>query len=283
MYKDYEDQIRKIMADTEKEEAKSKNKDYLAPLAMFKLMVGAMSKYVEREASENEGFNAALSLEWKSAERMLKFVWKKAQELAVPGKYMGVNGAGCCLSDDVVFDWISDYYFLDDKEQVEKERAEAAKKKAEAEAKKKEEAEKLKRAREKALEKLSAEDGWNELSDEEKEKKITAEANKIKNRLGSKKTTEKKKTSKVDKALEGATKVCDDMAEKSEHTPGLPDNARILTPEEAKAELDEMNAEYEAKIVAEEKALEEATYEPIETVADEDGQFSLLNLMKPEV
>lgn len=266
MYSTYKEQIDKIIKETEKKALDPKNsKNMIAPVAMLKLMVLSISRYVEKEAKENASFNEALSLEWKSATRMLKFIWKKAQELAIPGNYMGVSGSGCCVPDDIVFDWVNMYYFADDKKAFEEEKAAEAKKKAEAEAKKKAEAEKLEKARAKALEKLSKEDGWDALSDEEKEKKIKAEADLIKNRLGTKKkATTSKKEDAIDKSLDKTEEVCKTMADKSEH----------IAEETSDAVRKEVTEEIKDKPEVNEEA---AT--ALKAAEDSDGQFTLFDLM----
>lgn len=228
MLSTYKEQISKILADTEEKAKKDKKNNVpLAAITMLKVMVGAISKYVEKESAENKAFNDALSLEHKSAQRMLKYVWKQAEGLAMP--MAGVNGNACCLPDEIVYGWISEYYLLDDKAEYEKEMAEIARKKAEEEARKKEEAEKEALAREKAIAKLEKEEGWEALSEEEKEKKIKEEARKIKSHLGKKKTTKKtdsKKTpakekeskkSELDEALAMADGICEKMTDKAMH------------------------------------------------------------------
>lgn len=107
MFTTFKEQIEKILTNTEKEALKTKNKadaPVFAQITMFKIMVGAITKFVENEASENETFNEALSYEWKSAERLLKFIWGKAKELALPGNFAGASGSACCIPDDVVWD-----------------------------------------------------------------------------------------------------------------------------------------------------------------------------------
>ena len=222
MFETYKNQISKILEDTEK---KNKKENSLAAVTMLKVMVGAISKYVEKESAENKDFNDALSFEHKSAERMLKYVWKQAEALAVPT--IGSNEAACCVPGEIVYGWINEYYFLDDKEEYEKEQAEIARKLAEEEARKKEEAEKTALARKKAIEKLEKEDGWEELSEEEKEKKIKEEAIKIKNRIGKKAPSKKaaakspkepKEKPSLDEALASADSICKEMTDKSVHT-----------------------------------------------------------------
>ncbi len=203
MYEVYEKQIGKIIVASEKKMMDKKNnkQEPIAPITMYKLIIGAISKYVKKESENNTSFREALGLEWKSAERLLIYIWKKAKELAVPGEYLGGQGMGCVIPSTIVYAWINEYYFLDDKEEVEKEEAEKARKQKEAEEKARIDAELEIKAREKAIEKLSSEEGWDNLSDEEKEKKIVSETRSIKNRMGKKKTTtgnkRKRKTDKT--------------------------------------------------------------------------------------
>lgn len=182
MYTDYKEQIDKIIQNTEKQE-NDKEKDILAAVTMYKLMIGVLNKYVEKEAQNNPDFNAALSLEWKSADRMLKFIWSKAEKLAIRQN----NIASCCIPDDIVYDWINEYYFLDDKDQVLKERQE----KAEAEAKKAAEKEEMEQMRKKAIESLSKKADWNEMSEQEKEKKINSKIKSLKTKAEKAKETGK--------------------------------------------------------------------------------------------
>ena len=171
MFSDYKAQIDQILKNTEKEEANN-TPDRIAAAAMYKIMIGAISKFVEKESCSSPEFDAALSLEWKSAGRMLKYIWSKAEKMALRHGQM----ASCCLTEEAVYAWAREYYFLDDREAVMKERAE----KAEAEQKRKEAKEKEAQYKKRALEILSKQSGWDTLSDGEKKKKITAKIKSLK-------------------------------------------------------------------------------------------------------
>lgn len=119
MFTDYKNQIDNIIKETEKEE-KTRTCEEIAKVTMHKLIVGLISKYVEAEAKNDPDFDAALSLEWKNAGRMLKYIWKKAEKFAVRTG----NVAMSCLTEETVYAWVNEYYFLDDKEEFEKEQEE---------------------------------------------------------------------------------------------------------------------------------------------------------------
>lgn len=165
MFLDYKNQIDQILENTEKEEANN-TPDKIASVAMYKIMIGAISKFIEKESRSNQEFDAALSLDWKSAGRMLKYIWSKAEKMAITHGSV----ASCCLAEEAVYAWVREYYFLDDREAVMEERA----KKAEAAQKQKEAKEKEAGYRKTALDILSRQGGWNDLPDEEKKKKLTA-------------------------------------------------------------------------------------------------------------
>ena len=150
---------------------------------MYKIMIGAISKFVEKESCSNPEFDAALSLEWKSAGRMLKHIWSNAEKMALRHGQI----ASCCLTKEVVYAWAREYYLLDDREAVMKEKAEKAK----AEQKQKEAKEKEAQYEKRALDILSKQSGWDDLSDEEKKKKITA-------KIKSLKTSDSRKSKKPD-------------------------------------------------------------------------------------
>ncbi len=131
MYSDYRLQIDQILEDTEKEEVNN-SQDKIAAVAMYKIMVGAIGKFIEKESFSDPEFDAALSLDWKNAGHMLKYIWSKAEKMALRHG----QTASCCLTEEAVYAWVREYYFLDDREMVMEERA----KKAEAGRKRKQRA-----------------------------------------------------------------------------------------------------------------------------------------------
>ena len=185
MFSDYKTQIDKILENTEKEEAHN-SPDKIAAVAMYKIMTGAISKFIEKESCNNPEFDAALSLEWKSAGRMLKYIWSKAEKMALRHG----QTASCCLTEEVVYAWVQEYYFLDDREAVMEERA----KRAAAEQKQKEAEAKEAQYRKNALDILSKQSGWADLPDEEKKKKLTSKIKSLKKRDSDKSTKSTAKT-----------------------------------------------------------------------------------------
>ncbi|MDE6913589.1 MAG: PcfK-like family protein [Lachnospiraceae bacterium] len=171
MFSDYKAQMEQILRNTEKEESNN-TQEKIAAVAMYKIMVGVINKFVEQESVRDQEFDAALSLDWKSAGRMLKYIWSNAEKMALRHG----PAASCCLAEEVVFAWVREYYFLDDKETVMKERAERAK----AEQQRKDAKAKEAQYRKKALEALKKQSGWDNLPDEEKKKKITAKIKSLK-------------------------------------------------------------------------------------------------------
>lgn len=171
MFSDFKTQIEQILKNTDEEEA-SQTPDRIAAAAMYKIMIGVISKFVEKESGSHPEFDAALSLEWKSAGRMLRHIWTNAERMAEKHG----RTASCCLTEDVVYAWVLDYYFLDDKEAVMKERAEQT----EAEQKRREAEAEEAGYRKKALEILSRQNGWDDLPNEEKKKKIAAKMKSLK-------------------------------------------------------------------------------------------------------
>lgn len=214
MIETYKEQIGKIIKRTQEKSANSDDK--FAAVTMFKVMVAAISNYVEREAVANTDFNAALSLEYKSAERMLKYVWRKAQELAIPVNTGSQNLYGSCIPEDIVYDWVSEYYFLDDKKEYEEEQKKILERKQAEEKRKKEEKEKKELARSKALEKLSKEETFSSLSETEKEDLIEKEIKKILPTLNKKRADKKKQALKD--AISDAKDTLSKMEDKSVHT-----------------------------------------------------------------
>ncbi|MDE6055098.1 MAG: PcfK-like family protein [Lachnospiraceae bacterium] len=222
MISDYKAQIDQILKNTEKEEANNTS-DKIAAVATYKIMIGAISKFIEKESCSNPEFDAALSLEWKSAGRMLKHIWSNAEKMALRHGQI----ASCCLTEEVVYAWAREYYFLDDREAVMKERAEKAK----AEQKQKEAKEKESQYEKRALDILSKQSGWDDLSDEEKKKKI---ASKIK----SLKTSDSRKSNKSTAKSSAVSPAID---EKEDAAPGESqdqDNSSEICVTEASVELE---------------------------------------------
>lgn len=120
--------------------------------------------YVKKECSTNSDFNSLVSADWKSVNRLMKFINEKARKLAV-------NGCAC-VDDDIVYDWVTEYYFLDDEKEVKAEREAKAKAKAEKEAREKAEAERKAKAEKEALDELQNDEAYNNATEEEKKKLI---------------------------------------------------------------------------------------------------------------
>lgn len=215
MFSDYKTQIDKILENTEKEEAHNSS-DKIAAAAMYKIMTGAISKFIEKESCNNPEFDAALSLEWKSAGRMLKYIWSKAEKMALRHG----QTASCCLREEVVYAWVQEYYFLDDREAVMEERA----KRAAAEQKQKEAEAKEAQYRKNALDILSKQSGWADLPDEQKEKKITSKIKLLKKKDSDR---PKKTTAKTIAAHSGPAKdsaVSMEVCEKTDSVSGESQN-----------------------------------------------------------
>ena len=222
MLSDYKAQIEQILKNTEKEEANN-TPDRIAAAAMYKIMIGAISKFVEKESCSNPEFDAALSLEWKSAGRMLKYIWSKAEKMALRHGQM----ASCCLTEEAVYAWAREYYFLDDREAVMKERAEKAK----AEQKQKEAKEKEAQYKKRALEILSKQSGWDTLSDGEKKKKITA-------KIKSLKTSDSRKSNKSTAKSSAVSPVADEKENAAPDEPQVQDNSPEICVTENSVELE---------------------------------------------
>ena len=276
-------QIEAILKETEKE-ASSKNNDYqkIAAVQMYKMLITCIVKYVEQQVAKTPEFEKLLNLEWKSAERMLRHVVNKAKSLAV--SIPGANGAACCILDEMVYDWVYEYYQLDDKAEVEEERRKAAEAKAKKEAEDKKRAENKVKAREKAIEKLSATEGWAEKSDEDREKEIAKEAASIEYKLNREIGKEKKPAAK-----KAATKSTAKKAKKEEKTEAKRESS---TPEKSNTPAlsepaEEPGKEPETETTAPAKEAEKAkeippapagTIETPDLSTEEDGQFSLFDL-----
>lgn len=142
------------------------------PLHCYHQMMTTILSFVKEESNRNPDFAEALAFEHKSVERMLKYIMSEAQKRAI--------GRMLFCPDQDVYDWICEYYALDDKAEIEAEKAKVeADKKAKAEKKqeqadkeaKKKANEKLKElAKQQAEEQLNAE--FADLSEEEKAEKL---------------------------------------------------------------------------------------------------------------
>ena len=190
---------------------------------MYKIMIGAISKFVEKESCSNPEFDAALSLEWKSAGRMLKHIWSNAEKMALRHGQI----ASCCLTKEVVYAWAREYYLLDDREAVMKEKAEKAK----AEQKQKEAKEKEAQYEKRALDILSKQSGWDDLSDGEKKKKI---ASKIK----SLKTSDSRKSNKSTAKSSAVSSVVDEKENAAPDEPQVQDNSSEICVTENSVEIE---------------------------------------------
>lgn len=183
------------------EDAKDKEKKEMQR-KMLVAQANEYAKYIKKECNENSDFNKAVLNNWKSVERMLSFVKNKAKDMAV-------NGCAC-VPDHMVFDWVNDYFFLDDKEEVEakikaekeaKEKAELeAKIKAEAEAKAKAEAEKV----------LADDEEYKNASDEEKEKILKAKVSELQKKAERKAKADARKAKKAAEERSKAIKRLED-------------------------------------------------------------------------
>lgn len=158
----------------EKRKDEMENIDLSSDMALrqYKMMMDTIVSFVEKEATQNSDFCDALSYEWKSAERCLKFINSSARKLAC--------GPMLFVPDDTVYDWIRNYYALDDKAEVEKEIAEAEarakaeeeRKKAEAEKKAKKEADEAIKKKAEELAKAELESLDEDLSEADSKKKL---------------------------------------------------------------------------------------------------------------
>lgn len=79
-------------------------------------------------AEKNPAFAEKLLLPWKSFEKCYKYMEKKAYE-------MSTNKKTCVVVSTLLFDWINEYYMLDDKAEWEEKQKEQQKKKEESEKK----------------------------------------------------------------------------------------------------------------------------------------------------
>lgn len=156
------------------------------------MMVGLanlFAGYIKKECENNPDFNNAVLQKHKSVKRLLEAVISKAKERQRNGM--------AYVPDDVVLDWVSDYFFLDDKEEVEAEiKAEKeAKEKAEMEAKIKAEAEA--KAKAEAEEVLADDEEYQNASDEEKKKILKAKVSELQKKAERKAKADAKKAKKA--------------------------------------------------------------------------------------
>ena len=215
-------EVESIRNDVDKSNTE-KNPIEVAMLETIKAQSTVLIRHIMNRCVESEALCQDVLQDHKEWSRCMKYVTDKAKAYA----FRGPCGMVACIPDNQVFEWAEDYYHLDDKAQVEEEREKLAKQKAEREQKAKEDAEKEALARKKAIAKLSAEEGWEELPEEEKEKKIKTEARNIKYSIGNSKTSASKKTPrKTTKKEENISKeeVTKDALSSSHETNALPSN-----------------------------------------------------------
>lgn len=245
-------QIEKLLNSSDNKDGD--NYQAIAAAQMYKMMLRCIVKYIEQQVKITPEFEKLLTLEWKSAERMLNYVIGKAKSLAI--NIPGANGTACCIPDEMVYDWVYEYYQLDDKAKVEEERRKAAEAKAKKEAEDKKRAENKIKAREKAIEKLSVTEGWAEKSEEDKEKEIAKEASSIEYKLNREIGKEKKPITKKSTVSKKSKKTGSEEAEKTSAPADL-----VKGPE-----LTEKKVETPAPA---------GTVETPVLSTEEDGQFSL--------
>lgn len=169
------------------------------------MMVGLanlFAGYIKKECENNPDFNNAVLQKHKSVKRLLEAVISKAKERQRNGM--------AYVPDDVVLDWVSDYFFLDDKEEVEaKIKAEKeAKEKAELEAKIKAEAEA--KAKAEAEEVLASDEEYQNASDEEKKKILKAKISELQKKAERKARADAKKAKKAAEERAKAVKRLED-------------------------------------------------------------------------
>ena len=120
-YENYEDML------------KAAREEYLAkvPEGMKEVASGQIDMVLDgiREMAEkNPAFAEKLLLPWKSFEKCYKYMKKKAYE-------MSTNKKTCVVVSTLLFDWVNEYYMLDDKAEWEEKQKEQQKKKEESEKK----------------------------------------------------------------------------------------------------------------------------------------------------
>lgn len=206
-------------------------------IEMMKQQSTILIRHIMKRCVESEALCQDVLQNHKTWERCMKYVTEKARAFAV--------NQVACIPDSIVFEWAEDYFHLDDKEEVEKEMAERAKKKAEAEKRKAEEAERETLARKEAITILSMTEGWEKLPEEEKEKKIKEKARDIKYQLGKKKPAKKaaktKKSAEEEKTEEVAVdETVDEEEIPEEETSAEPDDVSSveIDPEDDGEQMD---------------------------------------------
>lgn len=117
-YENYEDML------------KAAREEYLAkvPEGMKEVASGQIDMVLDgiREMAEkNPAFAEKLLLPWKSFKRCYKYMEKKAYE-------MSTNKKTCVVVSTLLFDWVNEYYMLDDKAEWEEKQKEQQKKKEES-------------------------------------------------------------------------------------------------------------------------------------------------------
>ena len=269
MFKDFEEQLNLIIANTE-----AKTNVTMAQIGAYKMMMQCIAVYVSKEAAENESFNEALSLGHKSVARMMKFLYDHAKDLAVDNI--------ACVPDDMVYDWVNQYYFADDKAEIDEMLRKEAEAKAQAEERKKKEKELNEKSREKAIEKLESSEGWNELPEDEKKKKINEEARQIRSRLeaAERRKNAPKKGKKASAKVEFDPEVAADIAEAIGSTPEdvMSGKAFEKKAEEVKDKISEVNDTPVTEEANEEAVAQKpASYVP--TLKEVEGQLSIFDLM----
>lgn len=194
-------------------------------------------RYLISLLPSDEELCKAIVQDWKEWERCYKYVFTQAYELQFNGS--------CMIDHETVYSWCREYWFLDDKDQVYAEREEKEKKEAE----RMEKIRKAKKLEEKALEKAKeqceAEEGWAELSDKDKQAKITTAKYKIKLRLESQERAKNKKA-------EASTN--EKKAKKTRKAKGS-------TPEANEEPVNESKEVFTEKIEIDEASVEQLTFD----------------------
>lgn len=154
-----------------KEEAKKAERIAAAQEKNVVAIANSYAVYVRDECKRNPDFNRQVMADWKSAPRMLKFVRNRAQEIAFDGMAM--------VADHCVYDWVNEYYFLDDKEEVYEQRRKEAEAKAKAEAEAKAKAERKAKSKAEAEALLSKDEAYQNSTEEEKKKLLNKKVNEL--------------------------------------------------------------------------------------------------------